>query len=148
MKLKPPFRSIFRPKIIITLLLAIVLLPLLLIIFADIRIKSASKNYIYSDLEEIPYKKVGLVLGTVKILENGRVNLYYKYRIEAAIALYQAGKISYIVVSGDNSRKTYNYKLGRTFQNVKTYGSHEIMLNYRMRVTEVQTAEATPRFFE
>jgi len=108
MKLKPPFRSIFRPKIIITLLLAIVLLPLLLIIFADIRIKSASKNYIYSDLEEIPYKKVGLVLGTVKILENGRVNLYYKYRIEAAIALYQAGKISYIVVSGDNSRKTYD----------------------------------------
>ena len=43
---------------------------------------------------------------------------------------------------------SYDYKLGKTFQNVKTYGSHEIMLNYRMRVTEVQSAEATPRFFE
>jgi type IX secretion system PorP/SprF family membrane protein len=43
---------------------------------------------------------------------------------------------------------SYDYKLGRTFQNVRTFGSHEIMLNYRMRVTEVQVAEATPRFFE
>jgi type IX secretion system PorP/SprF family membrane protein len=43
---------------------------------------------------------------------------------------------------------SYDYRLRRTFQNINTYGSHEIMFNYRMRVTEVQTAEATPRFFE
>jgi len=43
---------------------------------------------------------------------------------------------------------SYDYKLGKTFQNVRTIGSHEIMLNYRIRVTEVQTSEQTPRFFE
>ena len=42
----------------------------------------------------------------------------------------------------------YDHKLGNTFQNVKTYGSHEIVLNYRMKLTEVEVAEATPRFFE
>ena len=57
---------------------------------------------------EIPYNKVGLVLGSSKFLQNGQINLYYKYRIDAAIELYKAGKISYIVVSGDNSRKTYD----------------------------------------
>jgi type IX secretion system PorP/SprF family membrane protein len=42
----------------------------------------------------------------------------------------------------------YDYKLGNTFQNVKTYGSHEIVLNYRMKIREKEAAEATPRFFE
>jgi type IX secretion system PorP/SprF family membrane protein len=51
---------------------------------------------------------------------------------------------------GPNIRVGYSYdhRLGTTFQNVKTFGTHEIMLNYRIRVTEVQAAEQTPRFFE
>jgi len=108
MKLKSILKTIFRTKTIIISLIFIVLTSVILLIFADIRIKSASKNYLYSDLIEVPYKKVGLVLGTAKFLKTGEVNLYYKYRIDAAIALYKAGKISYIVVSGDNSRKTYD----------------------------------------
>jgi type IX secretion system PorP/SprF family membrane protein len=43
---------------------------------------------------------------------------------------------------------SYDYKLGKTFQNVRTYGTHEIMLNYRMKIREEEAAEATPRFFE
>ena len=108
MKLKSILKTIFRSKTIIISLTIIVLFSVISLIFADIRIKSASKNYLYSDLIEIPYKKVGLVLGTEKFLKTGEINLYYKYRIDAAIALYKAEKISYIVVSGDNSRKTYD----------------------------------------
>jgi type IX secretion system PorP/SprF family membrane protein len=43
---------------------------------------------------------------------------------------------------------SYDYKLGNTFQNIKTYGSHEIMLNYRMRISETEMSENTPRFFD
>lgn len=49
-----------------------------------------------------------MLLGTIKILPNGRPNLYYGYRVEAAVALYKAGKIDYILVSGDNSTEDYN----------------------------------------
>ena len=56
------FKKIFRIKSIIRILITIILLLVILVIFADKRIKSTSKNYLYSDLIEIPYKKVGLVL--------------------------------------------------------------------------------------
>lgn len=108
MNFKPFFKKIFRIKIVVTLLIITVLLSITAIIFADKTITSKSKNYIYSDISEIPRNRVGLVLGTSKFLQNGQINLYYKYRIDAAIELYRAGKISYIVVSGDNSRKNYD----------------------------------------
>jgi len=108
MKFKSLFKRIFHTKTIIISLIIVVFLSVSSFVLADIIIKSTSKNYLYSDLTEIPYKKVGLVLGTTKFLQNGQINLYYQYRIDAAVALYQAEKISYIVVSGDNSRKTYN----------------------------------------
>ena len=108
MKIKLFLKKFFRIKTIIFSLLIIVLLSIISIIFADKKIKSQSKNYLYNDVLEIPYNKVGLVLGTSKFLQNGQVNLYYQYRIDAAVTLYKAGKISYIVVSGDNSRKDYD----------------------------------------
>ena len=108
MKSKSLVKAIFRIKTMGISLAVIVLLSIALVIFADKRIASQSRNYLYGDVINIPQNKVGLVLGTAKFLGYGQVNLYYQYRIEAAIALYKAGKISYIVVSGDNSRKTYD----------------------------------------
>ena len=48
------------------------------------------------------------MLGTRKTLASGYQNLYYSYRIEAAEKLFKAGKIKYILISGDNSRKEYD----------------------------------------
>jgi len=101
-------QKIFTKKKMIISLIVIVLFSVLAMVLADNKIKSASKNFLYSDIAKIPENKVGLVLGTSKYLANGQINLYYKYRIDAAVALYNAGKIKYIVVSGDNSRKTYD----------------------------------------
>ena len=101
-------KHFFTLKKIIISLLVIILLSVICIIVADKTIKIKSKNFIYSDIAKIPENKVGLVLGTSKFLQNGWVNLYYQYRIDAAIALYKAGKIRYIVVSGDNGRKDYD----------------------------------------
>jgi SanA protein len=50
-------------------------------------------------------------LETSKFLKNGQINLYYQNRILAAIELYKAGKIKYIIVSGDNSVANYNEPL-------------------------------------
>ena len=36
------------------------------------------------------------------------MNLYYQNRIDAAVALYMAGKVDYIIVSGDSNTIYYN----------------------------------------
>lgn len=58
-------------------------------------------------IDAIEPREVGLLLGTAP---DGRYgpNAYFQYRIEAAAALYHAGKVRKIIVSGDNSRKEYN----------------------------------------
>lgn len=67
-----------------------------------------AKDKTFSKIENTPKNKVGLVLGTSKFTNGNRINLYYKYRLEAAVTLYKIGKIEYILISGDNSRKGYD----------------------------------------
>ena len=98
--------KLFKRIIKIGLILAT--MSVLFVLWANYTIANNTKNDIYNDVSKIPAKKVGLLLGTSKKLSNGWDNLYFKYRIDAAVALYQAGKISDFIVSGDNSRKNYN----------------------------------------
>lgn len=89
--------------------LAILLLVAIITIFiCDGIIDNVSRGKIYSEVQAIPENNVGLLLGTGKLLSNGYENLYYRYRINAAAELLKAGKIKYLVISGDNSRKGYD----------------------------------------
>ncbi len=98
--------SQFRRIVKFGLLLGSVLF--LVIFLSNYIIEKNAKNKLFETVESVPQNNVGLVLGTVKRLQNGQINLYYKYRIEATISLYTSGKISYIIVSGDNSTSTYD----------------------------------------
>lgn len=71
-------------------------------------VNKAAEGKLFGQVNDVPYNKVGLLLGTSKSLPDGRANLFYQYRIQAAIQLYKAGKVKYIIASGDNSRKDYN----------------------------------------
>jgi SanA protein len=71
-------------------------------------ISYTSKNKTYNNVLEIPKNKVGLVLGTGKFNHNNQINLYYQHRLDAAHNLFKAGKIEFILISGDNSRKDYD----------------------------------------
>lgn len=71
-------------------------------------VEQASNDRLYDSLEEIPTRNAGLVLGCSRVLPGGRPNLYFRYRINASAALYHSGKVSYLVVSGDNHRDDYD----------------------------------------
>ena len=71
-------------------------------------IAQEASTLIYDDVNKIPAKKAALVLGTSKYLSGGRTNYYFKYRIDATVELFKAGKIRAIVVSGDNGSKGYD----------------------------------------
>ncbi|QIG89811.1 DUF218 domain-containing protein [Chryseobacterium sp. POL2] len=98
--------KIFKKILIIGLILAVV--SAFFVWGSNFKIEKDTKDFVTSDLSKIPNEKVGLVLGTGKTLANGTPNLYFTYRMDAAAELYHAGKIKYLIVSGDNSRKNYN----------------------------------------
>ena len=64
--------------------------------------------YLYSSLKDVPKNDVALVLGTSKRAASGAPNLFFEARMDAAAALYEAGKVEYLLVSGDNSEEAYN----------------------------------------
>jgi len=69
-------------------------------------VDNSTKGQVYNNVADVPKNKVGLLLGTAKYQDRSKniVNLYYQHRIDAAVALYMAGKIDYIIVSGDNTQ--------------------------------------------
>ena len=76
--------------------------------YAKYEIDSVSQGKVYNSIEEVPERKIGLVLGCSKYLSNGRKNLYFQQRIDAAKELYFSDKVKFLLVSGDNSTKYYD----------------------------------------
>ena len=95
-------------KKVIKYLFLLLLLIVVTVYGVDAYVSKNVREQVYSDVTQIGHKKVGLLLGTSKYNGAGRINLFYKYRIEAALELYKAGKVDYFIVSGDNGRETYN----------------------------------------
>ena len=95
-------------KYILGLLGVITIVLIGLIFTANHIISNFASDFVYDDSKQVPYCKVGLLLGTSPFLKNGNENLYFNYRIQAAADLYHSGKISYILISGDNGKKEYN----------------------------------------
>jgi len=81
----------------------------LLLWWANTVAKSAGSNTLYSSISEVPKEemRVALVLGCSEKIHE-RTNLYFKYRIDAAYELWEAGKARGFIMSGDNSRQDYN----------------------------------------
>lgn len=98
--------KIFKRIIIIGISFAVI--SLISIFIADNLVTKSTSEKIYLSTETIPHNKVGLLLGTNKFLSSGQINLYYKFRIDAAVELFNSGKIDFVLVSGDNSKKNYD----------------------------------------
>ena len=75
--------------------------------YAEWRVVSSAKGKWYEDEKEVPETDVALLLGTAKYFQ-GRINLFYSARIQAAARLFHAGKVRAILASGDNSTMEYN----------------------------------------
>lgn len=62
---------------------------------------------LYDDVDKVPRRKVGLILGTSPISTwSGGMNHYFDYRIKAGADLYKGGKVDWLVVSGGDYRSS------------------------------------------
>jgi SanA protein len=79
-----------------------------MVAYANITAIWASRGRIFTEVLKVPHTKVGLLFGTTDRVD-GRENLYFRYRIEAATQVWNAGKLETLIVSGDNlSSRYYN----------------------------------------
>ncbi|MES2206198.1 MAG: ElyC/SanA/YdcF family protein [Pseudomonadota bacterium] len=78
-----------------------------LLFIANIIVTNYS-NATTNAVKDLPQVYACLVLGTSKTLSNGAQNLFYVYRMNAAIEVYVSGKCKRIIVSGDNRHSNYN----------------------------------------
>lgn len=70
----------------------------------DRTIMRAADGRCFDRAEDLPASQWGILFGTGR---NRRANEYYDSRLAAAIELYQAGKIFFVFISGENLHKDY-----------------------------------------
>lgn len=75
---------------------------------ASAALSHGSRGHLYTDAQKIPYRHVGLVLGCSEKIGGGQINPFFENRIRAAASLYQAHKVDYFLVSGDNHTANYD----------------------------------------
>ena len=88
-------------------LILVIVAGLAVVAGCELAVYSASKGRVYSDVDEIPHRKVGLLLGTNPKGRRGGVNLFYNHRIDAAVELYEAGKVDRFIISGAKKGSDY-----------------------------------------
>ena len=99
-------RAIKAMRLILLALLVVgagALVAVLLAWLAERRLDRTAEAWAFSDGTKVPPADVGLVLGTAPIGPEGGPNVYFVRRLDAAAALWKAGKVRYLVVSGSSS---------------------------------------------
>ena len=74
---------------------------------ASLVVERGARGRTWSDAAAIPARRVGVVLGCARVLGTYR-NPFFDARIAAAASLFHAGKVEYLVVSGDNHVRGYD----------------------------------------
>lgn len=93
---------------IVLSLCAFLLLIIAFTVYANVRVVRAAESRIFTSVDSIPHNKVALLLGTNPLNRWGRPNSYFINRINTAAELYHAGKVDFIIASGDNHTKEYD----------------------------------------
>lgn len=86
----------------------LILIGVGIVALCNIMVLSSCNDHLYNNVESIPHKRVAVLLGTNPRTKSGNMNWFYKHRIDAAVALYKQGKFDRLLISGDNSLKTYS----------------------------------------
>lgn len=79
-----------------------------LVFGCDAWVRRIGGSFCHATLDNLPEANVALVLGCSPRLADGRQNLFFSRRIQAAAELYHAGKVRALIVSGDNGSTHYD----------------------------------------
>ncbi len=87
---------------------SLIAILLIVVFYFNHMVTAKTQPYLNNSIEEVEPVKVAVLLGTSQFLSNGQKNQYFEFRMNAATELYNAGKVQYVLVSGDNRKRNYN----------------------------------------
>lgn len=97
-----------RVKYIFWVILLLLVLGIAVVIGCQMAVLRAAKGRTYTDVNQIPHREVGLLLGTNPLGRSGRPNQFFLRRIDATVDLYEAGKVDLIIISGARRGDAYD----------------------------------------
>jgi SanA protein len=100
-----PRRGFFRTIIwLVTLAIAIPAFGAALI---EVRVLAAARGAVYRDVGAIPPRRVAIIFGA-QVLPGGQLSVALANRVDAGIALYRAGKVQRLLMTGDRREENYD----------------------------------------
>ena len=87
--------------------LALLGLPALALAAIEVHETHATGGAIYDTAAAVPHRRVAIVFGAL-VLPGGQPSSALANRVDAAVALYRAGKVDRLLLTGDNSRSDYD----------------------------------------
>ena len=93
-----------RPWLILTVVL---LTPLLCVSLVELRLFIAARGAIYHDTDAVPTRRVAIIFGA-QVLPEGQLSVALAHRVDAGIALYRAGKVAQLLMTGDSREENYD----------------------------------------
>ena len=120
-----------------------------LVVACNILVIQVSNGKCFDDLDAIPHRTYGLLLGTGR---SSTPSPYYEARLQAAIDLHRSGKIDSVIVSGENLYEDY-YEVdsmvvalkdaGVPIQSIDHYGTDTYTSLRRVAALEGESASLT-----
>ena len=108
-RLGPSRRLMFRKKTLLVLSLLLAVGIATVMVGPIWLIHHAVNGRIVDDAARLPLNDVALVLGTSKSTPYGQFdNPHFTHRMEAAAALFHAGRVRHLLLSGDNGSRGYD----------------------------------------
>jgi len=80
----------------------------LIVFISDYWVTVQTQPRLYDNINNLPNKEIGLVLGTRKMLNDGQINVYFSARIETAAKLIKHNKIKKLLLSGARIDDNYD----------------------------------------
>lgn len=100
---------VFSKKLLLKFCLPMAIVTIFFVFYISHIVEKNAKDKLYTSVSEIPYNRVGLLLGTCKTMDDKvTINPFWKFRVDATYALWKAKKIDRILISGDNGWHGYN----------------------------------------
>lgn len=78
------------------------------VLASNIWVVTSTEARVFSQEQDLPGHRIGLVLGTSHKTAEGKPNPFFEKRMDTAAELYSSGKIDHFIVSGDNRSMYYN----------------------------------------
>jgi vancomycin permeability regulator SanA len=96
-----------RRKVVVRILGVLVLGGILLVWGPSCIMRQSTTRYQFAKVEDIPHQRVALVFGA-RVRNNGTLTPILQDRVDAAVALYKAGTVQKLLMSGDSGKISYN----------------------------------------